>query len=69
MYAVKIFGWTEIVVFSADKEKAKRKAVREKKRLCRDDLDKWTWETVTEFYGTSVIEIKEGLMLVEGEER
>ncbi len=69
MYAVKIHGWTEIVVFSADIEKAKRKAVREKKRLCHDDLNKWTWETVTEYYGTSVIEIKEGLMLVEGEER
>lgn len=65
MWMAIIDGWTDVEVFSDSEEKAKRLAVKEKKKLCRDDLDKWTWETCQEYYGASTEEIKEGTVLVE----
>lgn len=65
MYMAVIQGWADVEAFSEDKEKAKRLAVKEKKRLCKDDLEKWTWETCDEFYGAWVIEIAEGKVLRE----
>jgi len=63
MYMATIQGWTEIRAFSEDEEKAKKLALKRKKELCRDDLTKWTWETVSEYYGAYTTEIKEGLIL------
>lgn len=63
MWMAHIDGYDSVQVFSEDKEKAKKKAVQIKKKRCRDDLDKWTWEECEEFYGAWVVEIKEGLVL------
>jgi hypothetical protein len=60
-----IDGWDSVQVFSEDKEKAKRKAVQIKKKRCRDDLDEWNWEECDNYYGAWVIEIKEGLVLID----
>lgn len=63
MYAAKIYGWDEVVVFSEDKEKAKRLAIKAKKARCKDDLKEWTWEECNDYYGASVVKIKEGMIL------
>ena len=63
MYMATIYGWTEIKAFSEDESKAKKLAVKRKKELCRDDLSKWTWETCDEYYGATVEELKEGVVL------
>ena len=65
MWMAVIRGWTDIEAFSESEEKAKKLALKEKKRLCKDDLEKWTWETCYEYYGAYTIEIKEGLILRE----
>ena len=65
MYMAIIYGYTEIFAFSADMEKAKKKALRKKKELCRDDLEKWTWETVSEYYGARVFLVTDGLVMVD----
>ena len=64
LYMVTIHGWTEVKVFSADIEKAKKIAIREKKKFAKDDLEKWTWETVSEYYGTSIDKIADGTIIV-----
>ena len=64
MYMAKIYGWTEVTAFSEDAEKAKMKALKAKKDRCKNDLDRWTWANVEEFYGATVTEIKEGLVIV-----
>lgn len=63
MFMACIFGYTEIRSFSEDEEKAKKLALKKKKSLCRDDLERWTWETVTDYYGATVEEIKDGLII------
>lgn len=63
---VTIYGYTDVVIFSSDIEKAKKKAVKIKKQLCKYDLDKWSWKTVTDYYGTSIEQIKEGTIFIEG---
>lgn len=65
MWMAIIKGWTDIEAFSESEEKAKKLALKEKKRLCKDDLEKWTWETCDEYYGAYTIEIKDGLILRE----
>lgn len=60
MYMALIRGWTEVAAFSENPEKAKKLAIKEKKKYAKDDLDKWTWETVSDYYGTYLEEIKEG---------
>lgn len=60
MYMAKIYGYTEVMAFSEDKEKAKKLAIKEKKSFAKDDLKKWSWDTVSEYYGATVIKIKEG---------
>lgn len=70
MYMAVIYGWTEVQAFSKDKDKAMRLAVKEKKRLCKDDdIDRWTWKNCEEYYGASVYSIKEGMAIVDGEVR
>jgi len=65
IYMAKIFGWTEVSAFSFKSEAdAKKKALAEKKRLCKDDLEKWTWDSVEEYYGASVTEITDGLVVL-----
>ena len=63
MYMAVIRGWNQVVAFSEDVEKAKKLAVKEKKKYCKDDLEKWTWERCSEYYGTIVEEIKDGLVI------
>ena len=65
MYMAAIRGWYEIRAFSEDKEKAQKLAVKEKKKLCKDDLKKWNWKECEEYYGAYVEEISEGKVLVE----
>lgn len=65
MYLAKICGWNTVVSFSEDKEKAKKLAVREKKKYCKDDLEKWNWKECEEYYGAEITEIKEGLVLTD----
>lgn len=62
MYMATIFGYTEVRAFSNSDAVAKKLALQQKKKLCKDDLSQWTWERVSEYYGTEVIEIKEGLV-------
>ena len=63
MYMAVIGGWDSIQAFSENREKAKRTALKAKKSRCKDDLDSWTWNNVTEYYGGWVVEIKEGTVL------
>lgn len=63
MWMATIYGWDVKTAFSEDKEKAKRLALKAKKRTCRDDLDKWTWENCEDYYGVSLVEIKEGMVI------
>ena len=65
MYMAHIYGWTEVTAFSEDMEKAKKLAVKKKKAFCKDDLNKWTWETVSEYYGAKVFKISEGLVFTD----
>lgn len=65
MYMAIIRGWTSVVAFSEDQEKAKKMAIKKKKSFAKDDLDKWTWDTVSEYYGAFVEEIKEGTVLTD----
>lgn len=60
MYMAMIIGFNPVLAFSEDMEKAKRKAIKEKKSFCKDDLEKWTWETVSEFYGAGVMLVTDG---------
>lgn len=63
MYMAHIDGWESVQVFSEDKEKAKHLAVKRKKELCEDDLEKWNWESCKDYYGAWVVEIKEEMVL------
>ena len=63
MYMAVIKGWTEVRAFSEDKSKAKDLAVKKKKSLCQDDLNKWNWEECDIYYGAYVAEIKEGTVI------
>ena len=65
MWMAHIGGYQSIQVFSEDKRKAKQEAVNIKKKICRDDLDKWNWEACKEYYGAWTVEIKEGTILYE----
>lgn len=53
MYMAYIAGWTPVITFDEDENKARAKAVRAKHDKCFDDLDveDWTWENATEYYG------------------
>ena len=64
IYMAVIQGWTEIRAFNTDPEQAKKDAIRRKKKLCKDDLSKWNWETVSEYYGAYVEEISNGTVIV-----
>ena len=63
MYMAIISGWQEVAAFSNDKSKAQNLAVKKKKSLCPDELDKWTWENCEEYFGAYVEEIKDGTAL------
>lgn len=74
MYMVTIMGWTEVTAFSTDLETAKKLALKEKKRLCKDDAQSmlhytnipgpaWSWERVSEYFGTRVEEITNGTVI------
>ena len=65
MFRVKIHGWTTVEAYSDDLDKAIKSAIKEKKKRCKDDLAKWNYNTVSEFYGISIEEIKEGSVIVE----
>lgn len=60
MYMAYIGGWNEVIAFSNDQKTAEKLAVSKKKSTCRDDLDKWTWETVREYYGAYSIPVNDG---------
>ena len=60
-----ISGWQPVAAFSEDEKTAKSLAVKKKKKFCKDDLDRWTWETVADYYGAWVKEIKEGTVIQE----
>ncbi len=64
MFMAVIHGWTEVRAFASTEAKAKKLALAEKKRLCQDDLEKWTWDSVEEYYGANVCEIKEGSVVL-----
>ncbi len=66
MFMACIGGWDEVLAFSEDEEKAKRLAVKEKKRRCKDDLEKWNWQECADYYGAWTEEIKEGTVLCNG---
>lgn len=65
MYMAIIRGWTEVAAFSEDAEKAKKLAIKKKKSFAKEELDKWTWERVEEYFGAYVTEIKEELVLTD----
>lgn len=65
LYMAKIGGWNPVVAFATDEETARRLAVKEKKKWFRDDLERWSWKTVSEYYGASVHIITDGTVLVE----
>ena len=65
MYVAIIKGWTTVATFSEDEEKAKKLAIEKKKSFARDDLDKWNWETVSDYYGAFTEKIKEGTILTD----
>lgn len=65
MYMAIIRGWTSVVAFSENEETAKKLAIKEKKIFARDDLDVWTWERVSEYYGAYTEKINEGTVLVD----
>ena len=66
MYMAYVCGWQSVAAFSEDEETAKKLAVKEKKRYCKDDLDRWTWNNVEEYYGAWVEKVKEGTVIKEG---
>ena len=67
MYMAVIKGWTEVRAFSESESKAKKLAIAKKKSLCfGDDLPRWNWESVSEYYGAYTEEITEGVVFVEG---
>ena len=66
MYMAFIGGWDSVAAFSEDEKTAKKLAIREKKRYCKDDLDKWSWNNVKDYYGAWVQEVKEGTVITEG---
>ena len=65
MYMAMIGGWTNVAAFSEDENTAKKLAIKEKKKWCKDDLKRWTWKNVEEEYEAWVMEIKEGTVLNE----
>ncbi len=65
LYMAKIGGWNPVIAFASDEETAKKNAVKEKKKWFHNDLEKWNWETVSEYYGASVEIITDGTVLVE----
>ena len=67
MFFAKIGGWTEVYAFADTAEKAKKLAVAKKKSFARDDLEKWTWETVADYYGATCIEIKPDMVFSDNE--
>jgi hypothetical protein len=69
MYMARIDGWDVVLAFSNNPEKAKELAVEKKKSIARDDLDEWTWETVSEYYGADLVEVKDGMVLREGSKK
>ena len=68
MYMACIGGWDNVQAFSDDKEKAKQLALNEKRKLCKDDLEKWTWAECEEYYGAWVVELHESLVLYDNRE-
>lgn len=65
LYMAKIGGWNPVVAFSTNEETAKSMAVEEKQKWFHDDLEIWTWEAVSEFYGAKVELVTDGTVLVE----
>jgi hypothetical protein len=63
MFLAYIGGWNPIIAFAEQEETAKKKAVKEKKERFKDDLEKWTWETVSEYYGAFTQEVKDGTVI------
>lgn len=68
MWMARIGGWTDVIAFSESKDKARDLAVQAKKARCRDDLDKWNWQTVSDYYGATLHYICDGLLIIEGDE-
>lgn len=69
MYMATIFGYTEIRAFAETEEKAKKQALKIKKRLFPDEpIDKWTWDSVESYYGANVVEIKPNMYMIDSQE-
>lgn len=66
MYMAIIGGWDEVTVFHDNPNTAKSIAVKEKKKRCVNDLDKWTWQECKDYYGANLYEIKSGTVYVYG---
>lgn len=65
MYIAYIGGWNPIMAFSKDEETAKKLALKKKKALYKEDLEKWNWETVSEYYGAWTERIEEGSIITD----
>ena len=63
MYMARIEGWYEVIAFSNSLEKAKKLAINQKKKICKDENIKWDWDSIQSFYGAFVEEIKEGTII------
>lgn len=62
-YMAYIDGWQPVIAFGSTEIDAKKLALRAKKKKCRDDLEKWTWDRVHEYYGAWVEEVKDGKII------
>ena len=59
MYMAGIGGWLDVLAFANTPEEAKRIAIKNKRRLCKDEEDvMWTWEGVQEYFGAYLLELK-----------
>lgn len=51
MWIAYIGGYNPVIAFGKTIEEAERKVIKAKKARYKDDLDKWNWESVSDFYG------------------
>lgn len=67
MYMALISGWEDTIAFAEDEEKAKKLAVKYKKKYCKDDLEKWNWGECEDYYGACTYNIKDGTVIFDNE--
>lgn len=66
MYMAIIHGYDDVMAFHENEARAKQLAVKRKRELCPNDLeksDRWTWADCAEYFGANVYQVENGTVI------